>query len=460
MMETAAPVKKKTDRQIVTASYVHLCLMVSALSVMGILFFLMPKHKVSVYENRNLARFPQFSTHALMEGIFLDSVDLFYADNFPFRDRFVAFSSWLSKRRGLRSEEVGFYIAPKKAMTQDTALIAKSDSIAPGDTALTRNNGGEEMNTNLLIYKGMALDLFGGSLAMEKAYAAAINNYADVLKGKNVYSIIVPTHSEFAMPPEYKKMTGRQKTCIDNVNTCLAGNIKKVDAYAELEAHKDEYIYFNTDHHWTALGAYYAYKAFCASAGFTPIDLQSNLRYTGKKFLGSQYHLTLDDRLKANPDSFYYVSIPMKFKAEKYLAKSPDKPSPAFLVAPGYANYGSFLGGDFPLMKVQTELKNGRKAVLVKNSFGNAFAPYLASHYEEVYIIDYRYYKGGLVNLVKEKGITDVIFVQCTFFVETAWHLHKIQGLMYKANVPIELPVDSVPASDSLKPKEITSDSL
>src|SRR5688572_30791680 len=175
--EAAYTESKSVETKMVKASYFHLWLLGVFLSSMGILFFFLPKQKVSTYENRNLAQFPQFSKDALMEGTYLDSVDLYYADNFPFRDRFVAFSSWMTKIRGLRSEEVGFYIAKSKPKpVLDTASVSGKDTLGLAvDTALNKNNGGEEMNTNLLIYKGMALDLFGGSLTMEKAYAAAIN---------------------------------------------------------------------------------------------------------------------------------------------------------------------------------------------------------------------------------------------------------------------------------------------
>lgn len=450
---------KITRKKVMMASFLHLWLLVVLLSFMGILFFCMPKQKISVYENRNLAQFPNFTKEKLMNGTYLDSVDLYYADNFPFRDDFVRFSKWMEEHRGIRSEEIGIYIAKNQPVKADTAVVQKSDSANTADTAATTANGGEEMNTNLLIYKGMALDFFGGSLAMEKSYAATLNSYAEVLKGKNIYSLIIPTHSEFAMPEEYKSFNGRQKISIDNVNASLSGSIKQVNAYAELEKHKNEYIYFNTDHHWTALGAYYAYKAFCTTAGVAPIDLEPNLKYTRKKFLGSQYLLTLDDRLKQNPDSFYYISIPMKYKAVKYQQKSPDKEEKAVLVFNNYANYGAFLGGDFPLMKVVTENKNGKKIVVVKNSYGNAIAPFFISHYEEVYIVDYRYFKNGLVNLVKDNGIDDVIFVQCTFFVNTSWHLNKIKNLMYKANVKVELGTDST-KTDSAETEELKKDSI
>ena len=448
-----------TSNKLERASKIHFVLFGGFLAVFGILFFITSKQKISVYENRNLAPFPQFGYEKLMDGKYLDSVDLYYADNFPFRDKFVQFSSWLSRKKGIRSDEIGIYIAKNKTPDTDTALVQKTDSLNPTDTATANTNGGEEMNTNLLIYKGMALDFYGGSLAMEKSYAAILNSYADVLAGKKIYSLIIPTHSEFAMPEQYKYMTGRQKKSIDNVNDNLSASIIKVDAFAQLEAHKNEYIYFNTDHHWSVLGAYYAYSAFCSSAGFTPIDLEANLKYTKKKFLGSQYLLTLDDRLKANPDSFYYISIPMKYKAFRYMAKTPDKAEKATLVFSNYANYGAFLGGDFPLMKVTTENKNEKKIVIVKNSYGNVFAPFLISHYEEVYIVDYRYFKGGLVNLIKDNGITDVLFLQCTFFVNTSWHLNKIKNLMYKANVKVEIEADSIKI-DSVKTEDVKKDSI
>jgi hypothetical protein len=123
----------------------------------------------------------------------------------------------------------------------------------------------------------------------------------------------------------------------------------------------------------------------------------------------------------------------MKNKCFKCSAKNPDKGSKSSLYvefASGPNSYGVFLGGDIPLLRVDTEVKNGRKVLFIKNSFGNAFAPYLVSHYEEVYIIDYRYFNGSIKELIAKNGITDLVFLTPTFSANTQWHINKLTGIL------------------------------
>ncbi|MDO7206013.1 DHHW family protein [Paraclostridium bifermentans] len=74
--------------------------------------------------------------------------------------------------------------------------------------------------------------------------------------------MVVPTHVEFGLPEKYKDMSKSEKDSIDSIYKNMDKDVKTVDAYDNLKKHKDEYIYFNTDHHWTSLGAYYAYQSF------------------------------------------------------------------------------------------------------------------------------------------------------------------------------------------------------
>ena len=146
-------------------------------------------------------------------------------------------------------------------------------------------------------------------------------------------------------------------------------NISLLYWILEILWHKSEYIYFGTDHHWTGLGAYYAYVAFCKAAAINPISLDAMTYKVKKKYLGSLYYLTRDSRLKENPDSVEYWMVPGNHKTLRY-GSITSKGTPATLYAE-YASggnaYGVFLGGDNPLMKIDNEIKNGRKCVIVKN---------------------------------------------------------------------------------------------
>ena len=100
--------------------------------------------------------------------------------------------------------------------------------------------------------------------------------------------------------------------------------------------------------------------------------------------------------------------------------------------ASGVNMYSVFLHGDQPLTEIQTENKNGRKAVVVKESFGNAFSPF----YETVYIVDQRYFELNLLDFIKQNGVTDLIFINNVFAANTAVQIQWIQGLMTQQWAP------------------------
>ena len=98
--------------------------------------------------------------------------------------------------------------------------------------------------------------------------------------------------------------------------------------------------------------------------------------------------------------------------------------------------YSVILHGGKPLTEIQTENKNGRKAVVVKESFGNAFSPFLVAHYETVYIVDQRYFELNLLDFIKQNGVTDLIFINNVFAANTAVQIQWIQGLMTQQWAP------------------------
>ena len=120
-----------------------------------------------------------------------------------------------------------------------------------------------------------------------------MNRAASQLKGKAaVYDIIVPTSMDITLPASVRKdvQSSDQRKAMDYMYDSMSDDVAKVDIYDHLRNHRDEYIYFRTDHHWTALGAYYAYEKFCQVKGVAPASLEDDFQtveYPG--FLGSFY---------------------------------------------------------------------------------------------------------------------------------------------------------------------------
>ncbi|MCX6312688.1 MAG: DHHW family protein [Bacteroidetes bacterium] len=437
-------------------AFFNLIVFTIVLGVMGILFFVLPHSKISIVEKRKLAEMPILSTKSLFEGNYFKGLDLFLADNFPFREGFVSTSFYLKENRGVHSEKIGFY----KTVAVDAQLPANVDTtLGKSDTLAldSADRGSAETTEGVVIYDNRAMEVFGGSSSMAKSYAAAVNKYQEALQGKaTIYDIAVPSSIAFYPPTEYRKMAASEKLNIDQIYGNLVSGIKTVDAYSEIAAHRNQYIYFGTDHHWTGLGAYYAYVAFCHAAAINPIALEAMTHKVKKNYLGSLYYLTRDSKLKDNPDSVEYWMVPGKQKTIRY-GPTLSKGTGGSLYAEhasGGNSYGVFLGGDNPLMRIDTDVKNGRKVVVVKNSYGNPFSTYLVANYETVFVVDYRYYNGSLLDLIKDNGINDVIFINGVFSANTSWHIKMMSKIMNGSGTknPKSPKQDSTPKdADSIK---------
>jgi hypothetical protein len=442
-------------------AYIQFILFIVVLTSVGLWFFLTPKLATSDEEKRELAQFPQYSRDSLFFGHYVDSIDLYVADHFPMRNDWVDFAKKLEGYRGIKNDEIAFYDASDIKKNDPVGPVKKTDSIIDSTGAViedtTAGPPGEEVN-NLFIVEGRAMEIFGGNCKMAESYAKTINKYQAELgsTGVHIYDVAVPSSIEFFAPNQYRKQYSTEKKNIDCVYGALDPAIKGVDAHGALLAHTRENIYFRTDHHWTGLGAYYAYTAYCESAGLTALRLDQMEHKQKTGYLGSLYWLTRDARLKDAPDTVDYWKIPGTYKSTCYNKGDQTKGMKGSIYAEGASGangYGVFLGGDWPLMKIENDVKNGKKCVLVKNSYGNPFATYLPYHYETVYVIDYRYYTGSLKQLVIDEKITDLVFLNGVFSINTSWHIQMVGKIMNGVgkSVPKNPPADTTkPKNDSI----------
>jgi hypothetical protein len=444
--------------------YVTVFLFAGLLGVLGLIFGLMPlfneRSTFSDYEKRSLASFPTLTVKNFFSGNYLDSVDRYVADHFPWREQWVELAFEVEQRRGMRSKDIGFFTGeivlnpdiegkenaqydPEKqgnAAFADSLRVLEIDNEADSLTAEQQEVIADEKDVTrshgMLIYNGMAIQLFGGTQSTAKHFIESANAYAEKLGDKvQIYALIVPIHAEFYLPDNYRKHSRSESQNISYIYSQLDERIKSVDAIAEMRPHKNQYLYFNTDHHWTGLGAYYAYRAFGKKAGIDYLPLDSLERKVIPNFLGSLYRITRDNRLKEKGDSVEYFKIPYATTAQAYTAGNFEKGRKCSLYSELYAkganSYGVFLGADFPMMRIQNPaIQNGKKMLMLKNSYGNPLATYLPAHYEEVFVLDYRYFKGNVSQLVKEHGITDIMLFHVSSLANTASHSRLIKNIL------------------------------
>ncbi|MBI5858169.1 MAG: hypothetical protein HZB42_11055 [Sphingobacteriales bacterium] len=414
-----------------TIMIINAILFVVLLAVGGVASLTLKKETVSEMENRKLARFPEFSDSALWSGEYFKKIEMYYADNFPLRDKWIGISTSFRNKIGFQSSEIKMYDEVNN--TDDNIKDTTKDIIQSGP--LPDDGATGEVKKRVFVFKNRAFEMFGGGPGMGKAYADVINSYNKLLgPGVQIYNLIIPVALEFEITEKYAKLQKPNRPAIENIYNSLNPDIKKVWAIDEIRKHRSEYIYFHTDHHWTSLGAYYAYKAFCQTAGFAPVNLDTIPSKVKTTFLGSLYRLTRDEGLKSNPDSVRYYLF--KDSVSFYIGSSTigywNKSKMYGEGASGANSYSVFLQGDLPVVKIETQHKNGRKIAVVKESYGNAFVPFLINNYEKVIVVDQRYYSGDFLKMLKAEGINELLFINNIFAAHTPFHIEKIKGLMVK----------------------------
>jgi hypothetical protein len=310
--------------------------------------------------------------------------------------------------------------------TPDEKIPGPASTLSPGGAPTTTPESTEKPYNEAdgvgywLVVDGQAVELFKFNKDNFDFYAKVLNECYEKLGGKMpVYSLIAPTNSEFVELRKYKGITDSQNNAILYLNSKFDEGITAVNAYDILNRHKEEYIYFRSDHHWTALGAYYAYTAFMKSKGEEPVPLEEYEVVQIDNFLGSTYAQTRDKSIEKNPDTIYAYLPFVDYKYEKYRWY---QCSEVDIIDMGYADtkldkYLVFLSaGDGTWSRISTDNKNGKKLLVIKDSYGNCFVPFLLPHYEEIYVVDPRFYdyntsEKNVVDFIEAKGINEVLFI-------------------------------------------------
>lgn len=295
------------------------------------------------------------------------------------------------------------------------------------------------VTSNYIVVTGdAAMEMYSVAKQKLTEYGGTVNALAAAVPDVKVYALLAPTRMEYYGPEEYRTGSHSQKRGIEIAYSAMQDNIIKVDAYDQLSRHTDEYLYFRTDHHWTARGAYRAYEAFCASAGFTCKPLSDHETGKLEGFVGSMYRYTQSEVLKNNPDTvevFYptveaggqFFSSPAMDDGKNLRIISTNINDPA-------SKYMAFIQGDKPLIKMTTNVGNGQKILLIKESYGNAFAPFLLENYSEVYVLDPRQegVKGmNLPQFLRDNGIQNVLFLNYMMAPSNSKYMNALNAMIY-----------------------------
>ncbi len=421
---------------------------VMALGIIFMTFF--PRSEVSQIEKRNLATFPTFSIGDYFGGKFTSGINTWYTDSSPYRDELKNAGNSFKGMFGITTDNTVNVVGDiKKVPTKKPSKVpsktsepsqqtsaaessketSKTESQTSEAEASQKNYREEDaeytVENGLIVVKQdghyRALEMFGGGSGND--YVDALNDLRSKLDSNiKIYSMPAPLASEYYTPANYDSYTANQKEYFDELATRLNEGIISVDCDSVLAKHTEEPIYLRTDHHWSPLGAYYASQEFARVAGVEFKDISTYTPKTIHNFVGTMYAFTGNINLKNDPEDFTYY-IPSNYsncETDYYDTSFNYSWSGNFFQDVGDPEsnaYLTFFGGDEQVVKVRTNIKNGRKLIVIKDSYGNAEPGYYMGSFEEIYIVDMRYFNLNLVDFINQMKITDVLFTMVTYSV-------------------------------------------
>ena len=331
-------------------------------------------------ENRVLASRPEFSQDALLQGGYTKDYEEYITDQFVGRDKWVGMKTRTDIL--LQKKEInGVYLG------KNNYLIEKHD---PQD---------------------YSAQLANGRLASLKKLVKKWD--ADVMLVPTADNILTDKLPSYALYYD-------QAAFLEQVRNEI-GEEHYVDVYGMLMEHKEEEIYYRTDHHWTSLGAYYGFLAWADHTGKFPYPYNvNNMTTVSDDFLGT-LHSRVNITVQADRIQYFPETELRPVKVTYDLTEQTDS-----LYEDSYLGtknqYGYFLDDNHGFVEIETEYKNGKTLFIIKDSYANSMIPLLTTHYEKIYVVDLRYYNGKLFDLMEayepEEGMDVLVLYNCIHFLE------------------------------------------
>ncbi|RGH63838.1 hypothetical protein DW815_12230 [Ruminococcus sp. AM33-14] len=371
----------KKDRQRKVQEQLVGIIFILILFLFLIINIIVPNKEKSVQENRMLATKPKFRLSSLISGDYDEKFEAYMDDQFVGRDMWRKLKVTVDRICGSRLEN-GVYIG-RNGQLLEQIEVADENHLA--------------------------------------ANIKAIKSFSESQKKIPVRMMLVPdaanvlNHSlpALAKPEDQTQM-------FSMVRKDLGDSVEWIDVSTELNKHKTEKIYYKTDHHWTTLGAFYAFQATAPSLGIEG-DLSG-------KYVSHAVSNSFNGMLASKSG----VNLGEKEQIDIYVPTEEDTDLIIDYVDEGKRStslydssklkekdqYTVFLGGNSSLLDIRTVSTSTKRLLLVKDSFANSFIPFLTPYYREIVVVDPRYYSGTINDLMDSYRITEVLFLYSgnTFF--------------------------------------------
>ena len=289
----------------------------------------------------------------------------------------------------------------------------------------------EFLPNGLFIYNGAAYSQSYFSSTYAPYFAAVYDRYATMFPGTRVNVVTAPLATITITDPKVLANITDQGKILDQMEASMPDSVNFVNMKNIMLAHADEYLYFRSDHHWTHRGAYYAYYAFAQSVGLDPVPIEEfEKKELTDKYIGSMYSYTGDDRVK-----YFYDTVeaymPTKDCTMTIYNTAWGTLKRNYCIDTGIKNYLAFLMGDYGYTVINVpENPQDMTCLVIKDSYGNAFVPYLTEHYGNIIVIDLRYISIDLYEEFKGMHLTDIIFMTNTSSANSsAWYNYFLNAI-------------------------------
>ena len=336
-----------------------------------IVSFFVPDKTFSYNENRNLAQKPELSLESIFDGSFMEDYESYVTDQIFGRDTFVTFSTNIKLLLG-QKEINGVYFS-------DNYFVEKFQ-----ESDIDR-------------------ELLSKTLDFVKTF---MSNHPNAKLG------IIPTSGGVVdgLYPKYSTNVN-QEELINEIYNYVGSNT--IDIYNNLKAHQNEDIYFRTDHHWTALGAYYGYEAVTKAFDNIPINIKE---YT-QEVIDPLFYGTIQSKVNYDigPDIIHKYTP--NFKTSYTMILNEDKRTTMDNLYDeskllSKEKYAVYLGGNNGATRlINNMVTNGKKLLVIKDSFSHALMPFLINDYSEILLLDLRHYMGGVETWMKNEKFDEILIL-------------------------------------------------
>lgn len=344
---------------------------------MAVWFLINPKSDYSSSEKRYLQQFPDVSVDKVLDGTFGTEFESYFADQFPARSFWVGLNAYYSLDTGNNGAN-GVYNCG------NGYLINKP---VPTDNKL-------EKNVNAIVKFKNTIDV-----PVTVMFAPSTGYVAD--------DVLPAVHDKYNDDTYFEQISSTL-----NANGISFVDLRKTfrDAYAS-----GNQLYYKTDHHWTTLGAYTAYEKLCEQLNITPapkerFDIKTYGGFYGTTYSTSGFWFTQPDSIQIwdnteNSDKNINVKISEGTNTDEYGSmyfydhlEEDDK-------------YPVFIDGNHALTEITNSNAKGGTILLVKDSFSHSLAPFLAENYSKIILVDMRYYKMSVSQIVEQEKPEQVVFL-------------------------------------------------